>query len=302
VWEKPIPGSDTFGSAMMLTISQNVVAASWIGGNVAYRADSGAKVWSQDESEECQDAGYGGGAALIAITGCPSPVEGPFQVQKVDTKTGKPQWSYHLPSGLKGVYVISTDPVVVAVSAGAYQTTDIFALTDDGKLRTKFSLEVKSLGPTYNPNCSGETEDCNTAVVHGDTIYLPSAEHQNAGSSYGRTNEIIAFSLDTGKAVKKFEAGEKRVVLPLKWEGDKLIGYIKPTFDAGGEIVAIEPKSGKKETWLRMPNASAEEESYMSPERDEPLWSYGRLFLSQHLISNRSPQEYYRLALGFGAE
>jgi outer membrane protein assembly factor BamB len=300
VWQKSMPNSDTAGSGMGMTISQDVVAAAWIGGSVAYRIDGGEELWKASESADCADAGYAGGKALIAVTGCPSPVTGPFQVQKLNPETGEPLWAYSVPRGIQNVSVVSSDPVVLAVSAGEISETDLMALDEQGKLRSKISLGKGQYGSKYLPHCDLEVESCKTVAVDQDTLYLPSEEHQGS-SDYGRTNEVIAFDLSTGKPKWKSDAGEKRTMVPLAMEGDNVIAYVRPTYDSGGQIVAIEPKAGQQTVYLRFPNGTAEAENSLSPENGEALYAHGRFFLAHDTLSKSSSQYNKYLVLAFGS-
>lgn len=297
-WERKLPSDRLIGSGMSVTLSGNTVAVSWIGGSAGYRLD-GKELWHNGDGASCRVGGYAGGRALVAVTGCPSGVIGPFKVQKLDPDSGKAQWTFDVPSGIKSVNVVSTDPVVIAIGAGSSLTTDIMALDDRGKLRSRVSVERGDEGPKYNPHCSVGTESCKTVAVDKDTLYLPSREHSGK-SDYGRTNEIIAFDLGTGKPKWKSDAGEKRTILPLRMDGDVLIAYRQPTYDSGGQILGIDPASGKQTVYLRMPNDTSESESRLSPEYNDTLYAHGRLFLSDDSLSRHSTTR-KELAIGFGS-
>jgi outer membrane protein assembly factor BamB len=226
------------------------------------------------------------------------------KVQKIDPATGDTIWSYNVPEGAKNIAVLSTEPVVLALGLGKHAETDIFALDDKGQIRSKLSLGTETLGPRYDPNCrsSNGAGWCATVVVEGDTMYLPSREHQGK-ADYGRTNEVVAFDLATGKPVKKYDAGEKRTMVPMRMDGDTLISYRKPTYDSGGQVVGIDLKSGKQEVWLRMPNDTADKESAMSLDSVPYLFEGGRFFMSTDIVSGRSSGSDDReLAMAFGSE
>lgn len=301
LWQEKMPNSDratTLG--MNMTISQNVVAAKWIGGSVAYKMSGGNPLWDTDGGAECEDEGFAGGKELVAVVQCGSYSEPKLKVHKLDAKTGKPNWTFEVPKGVQGARIVSTDPMVIAVSAGTSTTTDIMTVGDDEKLKAKISLGDRK----YDPGCSTGVESCASVVVDDDYVYMPSARHQ--GDDIGSTNEIIAFDINTGSPKWKSDAGQRRTIVPVRMQGDKLIAYKKPTYDAGGQIVAVDPGAqGEQELYMRHPDDSAEIENNLGgiTLREPPLYQNGRFFLHQTLISKRSSGTYGKyLAIGFGAQ
>ncbi|OEV28886.1 hypothetical protein AN219_19585 [Streptomyces nanshensis] len=302
LWQEKMPNSEratTLG--MNMTISQNVVAAKWIGGSVAYEMSGGTPLWkSEGTGSGCQDEGFAGGEELMAVVQCGSYSEPKLKVQKLNPKTGEANWEFDVPKGVQSARIISSDPVVIGVSAGTSSTTDVMTVGDDEKLKSKISLGDRK----YDPGCSTGVESCASAVVDDDYVYLPSARHQ--GDDYSSTNEIIAFDLETGKPKWKSDAGERRTITPVRMQGDKLIAYKKPTYGAGGQVVAVDPgKQGEQELYMRHPDDSSETENNFAgiTLREPPLYENGRLFLHQTLISERSTGTYGKyLGIGFGAE
>lgn len=300
LWQEKMPGSDSAVTlGMSMTVSQNVVAAKWIGGSVAYEMSGGAPLWQSHGGTGCEDEGFAGGKELMAVVQCGSYSDPKLKVQKLNPKTGDATWEFDVPEGVQNARIVSSDPVVLAVSAGTSTPTDVMTVGDDEKLKSKISLGDRK----YDPGCGTDVESCVSIAVDKNYVYLPSARHQGDTAS---TNEIIAFDQASGKPKWKSDAGEKRTIVPVRMQGDKLIAYKKPTYDAGGQIVAVDPGAqGKQELYLRNPDDTAEIENNIAgiTMREPPLYQNGRLFLHQTLISKRITGSYGKyLGIGFGAE
>ena len=301
LWQETMPNSDSATTlGMNMTIAKDVVAAKWIGGSVAYKMSGGTPLWkSEGTGGGCQDEGFAGGAELMAVVQCGSYGSPELKVQKLNPKSGEANWEFDVPKGVRTARIVSADPVVIAVGAGSSTVTDIMTVGDDEKLKAKISLGDNK----YEPGCSTGVESCTSIVVDKDYVYLPSARHQGDSAS---TNEIIAFDVDTGSPKWKSDAGEKRTIVPVQMQDGKLIAYKKPTYDAGGQVVAVDPGAqGKQELYMRNPDDSAEDENNLAGivMREPPLYKNGRLFLHQTLISKRSSTSYGKyLGMAFGAE
>ncbi|MFW6694604.1 PQQ-binding-like beta-propeller repeat protein [Streptomyces sp. MAR4 CNX-425] len=299
LWQQHVPSADENVRFDHVTIAGDMVIASGLSGSAAFPLSGGDPVWKTKTTTECKDHDYASdGTNLLGLVFCGS-IDEDMKVQKVDPATGGIYWSYDVPDGVQSVQVLSVEPPVITIGAGRTTETDIFAL-DGGELRSKISLGTESAGPRYKPGCdySDGAESCTTVAVDGDTMYLPSREHQGK-SEYGDTNEIVAFDLDTGKPKKKYDAGEKRTMVPLRMEDGKIIAYRRGTYDTGGEIVAINPRSAKEEIWLELPNDTAETESTMTYSDQVPYkFEHGRFYLAHDLISDRDDVKYFALAFG----
>jgi outer membrane protein assembly factor BamB len=299
VWQEKMPAADDSSTlGINMTISQDVVAAKWIGGSVAYKMSGGAPLWKSQATSDCKDQGFAGGKELVAVVHCGSYSDPTVKVQKLNPKTGKSTWEFEAPGGVESATVLSTDPVVLAVGAGTSVATDVMTVDEKGKLKAKISLGDHK----YEPQCGTETESCTTAVVDKNNLYMPSGQHQ--GDTY-TTNEILAFDLNTGKPKWKSDAGDNRTMVPVRMEGSKLIGYKVPTYDTGGQVVAIDPDAeGKQEVYLRNPDGSAQvERDFASISlRDPILYQNGRLFLQRSLVSKSNAGSYGKyIGLGFGS-
>ncbi|MCT2593041.1 PQQ-like beta-propeller repeat protein [Streptomyces sp. N2-109] len=296
VWQETMPGADTRG-VENVTISQGTVASAWIGGSVGFKITGGKPLWSAKPGD-CRDEGYAGGKKLVAVVECGSYGDSEFKVQTLDPKTGKKQQEFEVPKGVETLSVASTDPMVLVVGAGEVSATDIMTVSPEGKLMAKIPL-----GDRYEVDCDIETEACKDIAVGKDALYLPTAAHED-GSGTGRTNEIMAFDLKTGKTKWKSSAGEGRSITPLTVEGDNIIGYKLPTYDEGGEIVGVEPAKGKQTLWFTLGSSKVEDGFVAFSLLDRALFAHGRLYLQTDLISERDSSGSGRkyLAAGFGVE
>ncbi|MFG3259525.1 PQQ-binding-like beta-propeller repeat protein [Streptomyces sp. NPDC048172] len=301
--DKTMPNADT-RSIENVAISGDTVASAWIGGSAGYKISTGKKIWSATPST-CRDVGYAGGKSLVAVVECGNDLDNPeVSVQKLDPDTGKANWKYKMPKGAKNVRVASTDPVVLVAGAGDELTSDIFTVGEDKKLKAKISM-----GKRYNKPCELEVDGCYGMAVDQNTVYLSTAEHSGS-SEYGRTNEVMAFDFNTGRAKWKSPAGEKRAIIPFKTQGSNVLAYKLPSYDSGGEIVSLDPQKGKQTRLLKMPVSDVGEGeqaiNVSSYSVDQPIvWDGRRMFLSDKLISERSSSvgnDVPKLAVGFGAE
>ncbi|WP_327189622.1 PQQ-binding-like beta-propeller repeat protein [Streptomyces xinghaiensis] len=303
LWEKQVSLGDENVRFSEVTVGPDVVAAGGLYGGAAWKLDSGKELWRPDQTSDCEDAGYGGGTGLVAVRKCGSYDAPKIEVQKLDPSSGKPQFSYDVPDGVDYVHVISTDPLVIGIDAGgAVGTSDVIAIDDKGKMRSRISTE----NGKYTIRCSAvEVEDCKMVAVDEDSLYMGTEEHESQEEDYGRTNEIVAFDLDTGKARGKAEAGGRRVMTPLQMEDGTLLAYMEPTYDQGGQVMAIDPKTLKSTVYLKNPKDSIETESSYRPSLNvRLLYEGGRLYMGQTLMSERSSsldrKEY--LLVVFGSE
>ncbi|MBQ0987282.1 PQQ-binding-like beta-propeller repeat protein [Streptomyces sp. F63] len=303
LWEKQISLGDENIRFSEVTVGPDVVAVGGLYGGAAWKLGSGKELWRPDQTSDCKDVGYGGGTGLVAVRKCGSYDAPKIEVQKLDPSSGKPRFSYEVPEGIDYVHVISTDPLVIGVDAGgAVGTSDVIAIDDKGKMRSRISTE----NGKYTVRCSAvEVEDCKMAAVDEDSLYMGTEEHESQEEDYGRTNEIVAFNLDTGKARGKAEAGGRRVMTPLQMEDGMLLAYMEPTYDQGGQVMAIDPKTLKSTVYLKNPKDSIETESGYRPSLNvRLLYAGGRLYMGQTLMSERSSsldrKEY--LLVVFGGE
>ncbi|MGQ4389856.1 outer membrane protein assembly factor BamB family protein [Streptomyces sp. SAS_270] len=306
LWNKT---AETQGTAVPfgeVTISGTTVAVGggYYGG-AAFELKSGKALW-QPKTGKCEDVGYAGGDQLVAVRKCGDYGNEAYKVQLLDSKSGSVKWTYDLPKGIDNAKVISTNPVVFGVDSGdeisLSGASDVFSLDENGKLRVKITLPDTK----YDHDCTiGKVYRCKGVTVGNDKLYVPTKEHDGTGE-YSQTNEIIAFSLATGKPTgERIDAGDGYDLRPIRMDGPNILAYKDGPYDKGAQVVSIDAKSLKQTKLLETPSTESVRSaiSGMVPKSAEMLYTSGRLFLGQDLVSkpySKDEKEY--TAIGFGAK
>ncbi|MEH0512492.1 MULTISPECIES: outer membrane protein assembly factor BamB family protein [unclassified Streptomyces] len=308
LWKKTVTSGDYAIDFDNVTVSANTVAVGSTEGGAAFDVDSGKVLWSPKPADTCYDAGYGGGPKLVAVRKCGAYDNPELHIQTIDPVSGKVLSEYKLATGIDYASVVSTEPLVVAADVGdsagdGSGISDFFSIDNKtGKLRTRISVP----GAEYAADCEGITriEACTGLAVGNDRIYVPTEEHDGSGS-HGRTNEVVAFDLATGKQTgQRADAGDGYTIYPLRMDGSNLIAYKRPPYDKGGQVVSVDGGSFKETVLLE--NAATDAvhdlETGLSPEYSEVLFAQGRLYMSEVYVdddaSSGGDPEY--LAVGFG--
>ncbi|WP_314413011.1 outer membrane protein assembly factor BamB family protein [Streptomyces kroppenstedtii] len=310
LWTKSVaPGGGEKAKFKEASISGTTVAVgSGLDGGAAFDISNGKVLW-QPKVGTCEDVGYAGGEQLVAVRKCGTYGNESFEVQRLDPKTGTVKWSYKLPSGIDNAKVISTKPVVFGVDSGdgpdaitASGATDIFSLDDSGKLRTKITLQDGK----YEHDCGvNKVHNCRSIAVGNDRLYVPTKQHEGT-EKYSRVNEIVSFSLATGKSTSdRADAGDGYEIWPVRMDGTDIIAYKNGPYDKGSQVVSIDGKTFKETKLLETPATDQVRSaiSGMVPKSSEMLYADGRLFMGEDLVSapySKDDKDY--VAIGFGAE
>ncbi len=306
LWTKTVKNGDSPMTFDNVTVAQHTVALGSSSGGAAFDIDSGKVLWQPKPGDTCYDAGYGGGTKLVAVRKCGEYDNRQLHIQTIDPKSGKVISEYKMDPGIDYAAVVSTDPLVVAArvgdSGGGDDGLDYFSIDNKtGKLLSHISAP----GKTYGGKCDGITriEDCKEIVVGNGKLYLPTVEHDGTGQ-YNRTNEIVAFDLNTGKETgQKADAGDGYTIYPLRMDGGNLLAYKHPPYDKGGQVVSIDGGSFKATKLLENPATqdARQAETTMLPDYAEFLYGQGRLYMSAvfaHKVSYG--KEYLLVAFGAG--
>ncbi|MFI6248695.1 PQQ-binding-like beta-propeller repeat protein [Streptomyces sp. NPDC051016] len=309
LWTQTVKSGDVPVNFNNVTVSQHTVAVGGTSGGAAFDLSSGKIRWQPKPADSCYDAGYGGGAKLVAVRKCGSGDSGQLHIQTLDPVSGKVVSEYRMTSGIDYASVVSTDPLVVAAdvnnSAGdGSGFSDVFSIDNKtGALRTRISTP----GSSYAVRCDNiyQVEKCTGLAVGNDRLYLATEEHDGDGD-FAKTNEIVAFDLATGKQTgQRADAGDNYTITPLRMDGPNVIAYKNPPYDKGGQIVSIDGGSFKETKLLENPATEAVKavETSMSPEYAEVLYSQGHLYMSAeyaHTAGSSSSGKSY-LVVAFGA-
>ncbi|MEW2030945.1 PQQ-binding-like beta-propeller repeat protein [Streptomyces roseifaciens] len=285
LWQNSVKSGDRDVSFSEVTIGGGTVAAGGISGGAAWSLAEGKELWKpKADGDDCRDAGYGGGEKLVAVRRCGDIERGIVKIETLDPKSGAVKSSYQMPPGLTWPHIASTDPLVVGVNAGGNKgngASDFFVIDDsakEGKLRSKISTD----NGKYEPRCPAtEVEGCTKMVVTKDTLYMPTEDHASGDPNQaGRVNEIVAFDLSNGQTKGKTDGTPGSSLVPLGIDQDGYpIAYQIPTYNAGGKVMRIDPKTYKGEVLLKNADETSRPERELSPDFQQGLWAQGRLFL-----------------------
>ncbi|MCM2389975.1 PQQ-binding-like beta-propeller repeat protein [Streptomyces albipurpureus] len=305
LWSKSVVSAskgDDKVSFSEVTQSGDTVAAGGLDGGAAFDLTSGAVRWKPTvNADQCNDMGYGGGPALVAIRKCGGYDNPQVIVQSINPDNGTPLFSYKLPAGVEYASVVSAKPLVVAAdvgdTAGASGFSDLFSLDDKGTLRAKIS----ATGDKFQSRCrTTEVENCTKIAVGNDRVYMPTADHDGTGE-YGETNEIVSYDLATGKPTSdRADAGDRYTMFPLRMDGGNLIAYKWPPYDKGGQVVSIDGATFKQTVLMENPGDRSvrESETAFSSDSAEYRFANGRLYVGASLMSKSSYGKKY-LAVAF---
>ncbi|MFF4660213.1 PQQ-binding-like beta-propeller repeat protein [Streptomyces sp. NPDC001381] len=310
--EKPRTGS--LQDTPSVTLTHDTVAVTWGGGTIAYGMDRGTKRWSTKVAGTCHDDGAAGGGALLVRQECWSgdkdlPVDNwdfrSYKVRAVDPDTGRSLWTYSAAKGIRDLDIPSTDPPLLAVSAGDTGITELLSLGDRGENRATIRLQ----NGTYTGECSYEDylvlDDCPTIAVGAGQVFLRSKEMTDKADKT-ISNWVIGFDLATGNSTKKFDAGPNSLLYPVRMSGGRLLALresddrITPT-----GLVSLDPETGEETPYFYF-NLPAEAENFTLTDFNDVLVQNGRLFFGAKSVTGPAkdqPQWVY-LALGIesGAE
>lgn len=307
LWTHTVNSGDRAVSLDNVTVSADTVAAGSTSGGAAWDITSGKSLWSPKPTDTCYDAGYGGGAKLVAVRKCGTYDQRELHIQTIDPKSGKVITEYRMTPGIEYASVVSTDPLVVAADVGdsagdGSGISDFFSIDNKtGKLITRISAP----GDQFAAKCDGITkiESCTGLAVGNGKLYIPTEEHDGTGQ-YSRTNEVVAFDLATGKQTgQRADAGDGYTITPLRMDGANVIAYKRPPYDKGGQVVSIDGGSFKETKLLENPATEQvrDAETRMSPEYSELLFSQGHLYMSGVYAdkpSTTGDKEYLAIAFG----
>ncbi|MGW1546996.1 outer membrane protein assembly factor BamB family protein [Streptomyces sp. NPDC002346] len=314
IWSKSVTAASGGDDAIRfdeITLSGTTVAAGGTEGGAAFDLATGAERWKPKVSPDgCYDKGYGGGEALAVVRKCGTYDDPQLVIQALNPTTGAPLSSYKMPPGVEYASIVSTKPLVVAADVGdtagdGSGISDFFSIdASTGKLLTKIAAD----GEKYAARCgSTEVETCQQLAVGNNRIYLPTEEHEGSTGEYGDTNEIVSFDLTTGKPTSdKADAGDRYTMFPIRMDGSNIIAYKEPPYDKGGQIVSIDGSTFKQTLLLENPadEAVRNAETSFSADYAEFLYSGGRLFISETMVSKRGDSSLdadRHLAVSFGA-
>ncbi|MDR3081843.1 MAG: PQQ-like beta-propeller repeat protein [Streptomyces sp.] len=283
LWKSSFPGKSKLGATVDptdVTMTRGVVVTAWQAqGAAGFDMKNGRKLWQRNRAEKCYDLGFQGGRALGVVRSCSSGSNDEFssvyQVQRLDPRTGRAQWTYRVTKGVRGVSLISSQPAVIGVGAGGEgQITDLISLSDKGKYRATIRLE----GDHYEVDCDTFfINHCSQVVVGKEQAFITSSEQVEGVND--TTNWIVGFDLATGKSRMKFDAGDDRMIYPVRMSGDALLAYkVSTDTYAPNSLVSPDPATGKQHEYFYF-NVSPDTPGLVSGgSADDVVIEGGRIF------------------------
>lgn len=314
LWQKQ--ARDAYGSAQMfdeVTIGGGTVAAGGTSGPAGWSL-GGTPLWKPSSDATCQDTGYAGDEhKLVAVRDCGDTDHPRLEVRTLDPKTRAVTSAYKLPQGTEYVHVASTDPLVLAADNGDAQGgsgVSEFLAVDDSAARGKLLGKVATTGGKFGKfeaECpSTEAAGCTQLAVSkkAGALFLGTSDPGDPSSD--AENDIVAFSLKTGKKIGTTEGVDAGRLIPVGLdEQGRVIAYQESDImtEQGGAVWRIDPVTFKKTKLLQNPSAGYAMESGFTSDR-RMRYAAGRLYLGSDSISE--PSEYSKgeqpLAVVLGAK
>ncbi|NNN33656.1 PQQ-binding-like beta-propeller repeat protein, partial [Streptomyces sp. S3(2020)] len=295
-WSGEVADGELFDSTLQIELSITgktlMVGRSMSG--TGYDVETGKKLFDKAKyGDACFPSAFAGGAKLIAVSSCDASGDNEHdEVQELDPTTGKARWTQKFDKGWRVARAYSVDPLVIYSTNEDKNSWNISTFTDGGKFRSQVAFDED-----FAPACdwaifARDLTGCTGAVADADTLYLPT--EATAGA-----NEIVAINLSNGKEKWRVKSPVDEAMLPLKIENGKLIAYVQPSYDAGGQVVSLATTGSdhKPAKLLQNPAGIADiEDGFYSKAID---WVDGRFYLSTTRLSgNDDTQEKLMLAYG----
>ncbi|WP_030341550.1 PQQ-binding-like beta-propeller repeat protein [Streptomyces sp. NRRL S-1022] len=296
-WSAQVADGGLFDSALNveLTVSGKTLVVGRSQSGTAYDIGTGKKLYDKKRyGAACFPAAYAGGTGrLIQVASCGAGTAKEHEeIQELDPATGKVRWTQPVKKGWEVTRTYSVDPLVVYLTNRDKKAWNISTFTKSGKFRSEVKVDEK-----FSPRCGWavlerELQGCQGVVVDADMLYLPT-------DATGSANEIVAISLADGKAKWRVKSPGDRPMSPVKTEGGKLVAYVQPSYDTGGQVVSV-PVTGSSHAATRLlqnpPGAAEAENTFYDGVVD---WTGGRLFVSAGRLSGDDDAK-EKLMMAFG--
>ncbi|MGW5695817.1 hypothetical protein ACWEWX_34275 [Streptomyces asiaticus] len=307
LWHRNVKEGDEKVRFDEVTIGGGTVAAGGTSGGAAW-STSGQSLWKPKAGEQCSDDGYAGGEdKLVAVRRCGDYDNPQIQVQTLNPKTGAVKSAYKVSQGIDYVHVASTDPLVIGLDAGDSTGSAVsdFLSIDDSAKTGKVLGKIGTENGKYDAKCdSTNVEGCRKLAVSKSANALFLGSEDRTDSSAATANEVVAFDLKTGKPIGKTDGVKGAALTPLGLDKDgSVLAYQESTWETGGAVWRIDPKSYAKTKLLQNPVASHEMEQKFSPSYSEIIYSGEHLYMSD-VYADKPSGTYDRddpLAIIFGA-
>lgn len=295
-WTAKVADGALFDSTISieLSLSGRTVMVGRSQSGTAFSVDSGKKLFDKKKyGSACFPAAFAGGSRLIEVASCDAGGTNEHdEIQQFDPTTGHAKWTQPVTKGWEIARVYSVDPLVVYLTNEDKKAWNISTFNADGSFRSEVVVDEK-----FAPQCGlaildRDLQGCEGVAADADTLYLPT-------SATTGPNEVVAISLSTGKEKWRVKSPADESMMPLQAADGKLVAYVEPSYDAGGQIVSV-PTTGASHTPVKLlqnPKGTAQIESGFYSR--DIAWADGRFYLSTtRLTGNDSAQEKLMIVYG----
>jgi hypothetical protein len=283
LWSVQLPGDETDFNFTEMAVSGDAVGIDWTEGSIGYKLSDKTVLW-QSGDDDCEDDGYAGGAAFVAVVECN--YDSVYKVQVIDpTNSGASKWSWTAPSGTEVNAVVSTDPVVVLLGTESTSYTDLATIVN-GKLQSRISLGTNK----YRIDDDGtEKQSVHDVLVDKDTVYLTLDSEAGGGKLL---SGIAAFNISDGSPKWVAKPSGDTDLAAVGFQDGKVVGYEPPGYDTAGKVVTLDPGSGAISTYATL-DSDAYRRLETGMDEDYNVWHGGSLyFVSKTIYSGEAGQKY----------
>ncbi|QOV37817.1 PQQ-binding-like beta-propeller repeat protein [Streptomyces ferrugineus] len=295
-WKGDVANGQLFDSTLKveLSITGKTLMVGRSQSGTAYDIDSGKKLWDKTRyGDKCFPAAFAGGDKLISVASCDaSGSDEHDEVQELDPVTGKAKWTMRFDKGWRVARVFSMDPLVIYGTNKEKKAWNISTFNSAGKIRSQVDVDLDIGAECGWAILQRDLTGCSGVVADANTLYMPTKAISSA-------NEIVAIDLANGKEKWRVKSPAEESMLPIKVEEGKLIAYVQPSYDAGGQVVSIPATGSNHEPskLLQNPAGAADiENGFFSKAY---AWVDGRFYLSSTRLSGNDEAK-EKLMLAFG--
>ncbi|MFJ8634145.1 PQQ-binding-like beta-propeller repeat protein [Streptomyces sp. NPDC093568] len=295
-WKGTVANGALFDSTLdvELSITGKTLMVGRSQSGTAFDIDSGKKLWDKTRfGDKCFPDAFAGGGKLVAVASCDaSGTNEHDEVQELDPATGKAKWTLKFDKGWRVARVFSLDPLVIYGTNEDKKAWNISTFDSAGKIRSQVDVDLEIGAECGWAILQRDLTGCSGVVADANTLYMPTKATASA-------NEIVAIDLGNGKEKWRVKSPAEETMLPIKVEDGKLIAYVQPSYDAGGQVVSIPVTGSSHEPakLLQNPASAADiENGFFSKAYD---YVDGRFYLSSTRLSgNDEAKEKLMLAYG----